>query len=68
MIKPENRIIGRRCKEFRESLGFLQSHVAADTGYHESTISSFETGRDKNMYILLWYLDHGMTINQIRGK
>lgn len=54
------REMGRRCKEFRVKHGFYQTHVAADTGYSVENISSFETGRNDNARILLWYFDHGM--------
>lgn len=54
------RDMGRRCKEFRVGQGYYQTDVAADTGYSVENISSFETGRNDNARILLWYFAHGM--------
>ena len=59
------RYIGRRCKEFRVSRGYYQTDVAADTGYSTENISSFETGRNDNARILLWYLSHGMPVEYL---
>lgn len=58
--------LGLKCKEFRISLGLLQSDVANDTGYSLENISSFETGRNDNARILLWYFMHGMTVDHIQ--
>ena len=52
--------IGRRCKEFRVEHGYYQIDVARDTGYSVENISAFETGRNDNARILLWYFVHGM--------
>ena len=54
------RDIGRRCKEFRVEHGYYQIDVARDTGYSVENISAFETGRNDNARILLWYFVHGM--------
>ena len=54
------REVGKRCKQFRVEHGFFQTDVAADTGYSVENISSFETGRNDNARILLWYFAHGM--------
>ena len=54
------REMGRRCKQFRVKHGFFQTDVAAETGYSVENISSFETGRNDNARILLWYFEHGM--------
>lgn len=61
------RDIGRKCKRFRMGLGLLQIDVAAATGYSIENISSFETGRNDNMRILLWYFEHGMTYDYLMG-
>lgn len=55
-------LIGKKCKDFRLSLGILQSQVAEDTGYSIENISKFENGNNNNMKILLWYLQHGLRI------
>lgn len=58
--------LGLKCKKFRVSLGVLQSDVANDTGYSLENISAFETGRNDNARILLWYFMHGMTVDHIQ--
>ena len=55
-------LIGKKCKDFRLSLGILQSQVAEDTGYSIENVSKFENGNNNNMKILLWYLQHGLRI------
>lgn len=57
--------IGARCKEFRLSMGILQIRVAEDTGYSLENVSKFETGRNDNYRILLWYLEHGIDVNYL---
>lgn len=57
--------IGARCKEYRLTLGVLQYKVAQDTGYSMENVSSFETGRNDNARILLWYFTHGMSIDYL---
>lgn len=54
------REMGQRCKQFRIDRGYYQIDVANDTGYSVENISSFETGRNDNARILLWYFEHGM--------
>lgn len=54
------REMGQRCKKYRVHRGYYQTDVAADTGYSVENISSFETGRNDNARILLWYFEHGM--------
>ena len=64
-MKISLREIGRRCKEFRIEHGYLQVNVADDTGYSVENISSFETGRNDNARILLWYFEHGMKSDEL---
>jgi transcriptional regulator with XRE-family HTH domain len=52
-------LIGKACKDFRLSLGILQSEVARDTGYSIENVSKFENGNNNNMKIFLWYLQKG---------
>lgn len=59
--------VARRCKEYRLTQGYYQIDVARDTGYSVENVSSFETGRNDNARILLWYIAHGMTYDHIRG-
>lgn len=58
--------LGKICKEYRESLGLLQSDVANDTGYSKETVSAFECGRCNNAVILYWYVKHGFGIYETR--
>lgn len=62
------RTLGARCKKFRVEMGFYQSDVAAETGYSVENVSSFETGRNDNARILLWYFQHGMTFQFLNDK
>ena len=59
--------LGARCKRFRVEHGYFQTHVAEETGYTTENISAFETGRNDNSRILLWYMEHGMSLNDIYG-
>lgn len=59
--------LGARCKRFRIEKGYYQYHVARDTGYTPENVSAFETGRNDNSRILLWYIFHGMTIEELKG-
>lgn len=59
------RELGRRCKQFRVEHGYYQADVAADTGYSIENISSFETGRNDNARILLWYFERGMNAEHL---
>ena len=59
--------IGRICKKYRqENTPYYQVRVAMDTGYSVENVSSFETGRNDNGRILLWYFEHGLTFDYIR--
>ena len=57
--------MGQRCKEFRAKHGYYQRDVARDTGYSVENISAFETGRNDNARILLWYFVHGMNAEHL---
>ena len=59
--------LGLRCKQFRVSRGYRQHNVAEDSGYTIENIFAFECGRNNNAIILLWYIAHGMTIEEIKG-
>lgn len=58
--------IGRACKEFRKSMGYLQLDVAFETGYSQEAISAFEQGRNDSAKIILWYFIHGMQITDFK--
>lgn len=59
--------VGARCKALRLDLELLQSDVARDIGYSAENISSFETGRNDNARIMLWYVAHGLDREYIRS-
>ena len=61
------KIIGQLCKRHRRRLGLTQSYVAKQTGYTTANISSFETGRNNNMFILLWYVLNGLQTSELKG-
>ena len=60
--------IGKYCKKYRVSIGRFQSDVAEDTGYSVENISAFETGRNDNARILLWYIEKGIDVNGILNE
>ena len=57
--------VGRRCKQFRVERGYYQTDVASETGYSVENVSAFETGRNDNARILLWYFSHGMNYEDL---
>ena len=57
--------VGRRCKQFRVDRGYYQMDVATETGYSVENVSAFETGRNDNARILLWYFAHGMNYEDL---
>lgn len=62
------KVVGMRCKEYRETCALYQSDVAEETGYSKENVSSFETGRNNNAVILLWYIDHGLDLKGVRSN
>ena len=59
------KIIGANCKDFRIKSGYYQMDVANETGYSIENVSSFENGRNDNLRLMLWYMTHGMKIDDI---
>lgn len=59
--------LAKKCKKYRQSIGKYQQDVAQETGYSVENISAFETGRNDNLRIFLWYIDNGMDISNLRG-
>ena len=55
-------LIGKACKDFRVSLGILQSEVARDTGYSIENVSKFENGNNNNLKIFMWYVQKGFKL------
>lgn len=62
------RVVGKSCKRHRKRIGYTQKQVAQDTCYSVKTISSFETGHLNNAVLLLWYVNHGLTIDEGRVR
>lgn len=54
--------IGRKCANFRRSIGYSQKQVADELGYSRTNISMFENGKNYNMVILFWYLKRGLEL------
>ena len=59
--------LGVQCKRLRRTLDIKQTQVAIETGYSQKSISAFENGRTNNALILLWYINHGLNRDIIRG-
>ena len=61
-------VVGYRCGYYRKKvLKNTQKDVSNDTGFSVSNVSAFETGRNDSTMIFLWYLKHGMTLEQVLG-
>lgn len=61
-------ILGHKCALYRKKiLKCTQMDVAKETGFTVSNVSAFETGRNDSSLILIWYLMHGMTLDQLTG-
>lgn len=66
MINME--ILGARCRRFRKKVLRVELQDVANTiGYSRENICAFESGRNDNSLILLWYLSKGMTYEQLIG-
>lgn len=58
--------VGLNCQEFRRTKTlYRQSDVAKDLRYSVENISAFENGRNDNARILMWYILHGMELNDL---
>ena len=60
MRKVKN--LGKMCRDLRETLELTQADVAADLNITVSAVSRFEGGSRQSIYILSWYVDHGLNI------
>lgn len=60
-----NKQIGKACQFYRMSLGLRQKDVALDLNYTKDNISQFENGRNGSLRVFIWYLDKGLTIDEI---
>lgn len=54
--------IGAKCAEFRKTIDVKQLEIASDLNVSVETISAFENGRTNNARVLMWYIEHGMTL------
>ena len=60
--------VGHRCQYYRKKvLKCTQEEVSRETGFSVGNVSAFETGRNDSTLIFLWYLCHGMKVEQIVG-
>lgn len=50
--------IGQMCAKARREKGYTQLQVAFAVDYTPENVSAFENGRNDNMRIFLWYLEH----------
>lgn len=57
--------IGANCKRWRVDHGYFQQDVADDTLYSVENVCGFENGRNDNLRIVLWYMLHGMTLEEL---
>lgn len=53
--------IGTFCAKERRRKGHTQLEVAFAVGFSPENISAFERGRNDNVTIFLWYLEHCVT-------
>lgn len=61
-------MLGHKCALYRKKiLKCTQMDVAKETGFTVSNVSAFETGRNDSSLILIWYLMHGLTLEQLTG-
>ena len=53
------------CQDFRIAQGVTQGDVAREVQCSIENVSAFENSRNDNYIILLWYLNHGMSISEL---
>lgn len=58
--------LGNLCKRWRIMNNYELSVVASDTGYTAENIIKFEQGKNNNLKIFLWYLEHGFDVKRFR--
>lgn len=46
-------------------MGVYQKDVAEATGYSLENVSAFEAGRNDNLRIFLWYIQHGLNVDDL---
>ena len=64
-MKLDLKTLGNRCKQHRISIGVYQKDVAEATGYSLENVSAFEAGRNDNLRIFIWYVQHGLDVDDL---
>lgn len=59
----DNIAIGNLCQTWRKENNIKQSDIASDLDVSVETISAFENGRTNNARVLMWYIEHGLTLS-----
>lgn len=54
--------IGEYCRDFRVQTGTTLLQVSQEVGTSPSNIRAFETGRNDNYNILIWYIKKGFSL------
>lgn len=57
--------VGQICQMFRKGEGYTQSDVARDLNRSVESVSAFENGRSKSYIFLFWYLEHGLSVEEM---
>lgn len=57
--------VGQFCAQCRRRRGKTQVQVSMSMDYSPENISAFENGRTNNMFLLLWYMVHLFTADEI---
>lgn len=58
--------VGLNCQNYRRvHTAYTQDKVAKELGCSIENVSAFENARNDNYVTLLWYLKHGMTLEQV---
>lgn len=60
--------IGTCCKKYRQKIGYTQQETAFMIGTTRENIAKFESGKNRNYMILLWYIFHGMNLNEVLAR
>lgn len=60
-----NTYIGTCCKKYRQKIRYTQMEAALEIGTTRDNIAKFESGYNRNYMILLWYIFHGMNLNEV---
>ena len=57
--------VGLACKKLRQELSTTQSDVAFDLGTTRENIAKFESGKNRNYMILVWYIIMGLDFDKV---